>query len=126
MMGIVLRQKGWSLIEISIAMAVCGLLLSLAWPSYHGFIVKTRRAEAQQQLVQLHLAQQRYRLVNHKYADSESLSFPKSPYYKFSISKETGSPFQLQATAIGTQKRNKGCDAIYLDAEMKKLPQECW
>lgn len=120
------EQGGWSLVEICMAVAVCGLLLSLAWPNYQTLIVKARRAEAQQQLVQLHLAQQRYRLVHHKYADNTSLSLPVSPYYKFSINTKTGNPFQLQATAIGAQKRNSKCDAIYLDAEMKKLPRGCW
>lgn len=39
------KQKGFTLIEIMIALAIVGILASIAWPSYQTYITRSRVAE---------------------------------------------------------------------------------
>jgi type IV pilus assembly protein PilE len=40
------RARGFSLIELMIAVVIVGILAMVAYPSYEGYQVRTRRSEA--------------------------------------------------------------------------------
>ncbi|MDQ2780285.1 MAG: type IV pilin protein [Pseudomonadota bacterium] len=62
------RARGFTLIELMVAVVVVGVLLSLALPSLLGSIRKSRRSEAFNKLGAVQLAQERFRANNPTYA----------------------------------------------------------
>lgn len=61
------RYRGFSLIEVLIVLAVVGILGSLAWPTYAGYIVRTRRTEGQVALIDAMQKQERYHASHNTY-----------------------------------------------------------
>jgi type IV pilus assembly protein PilE len=64
----VARARGFSLIELMIAVAIVGILLAIAVPSYQDHLRKGRRADAQAFLTQVAQRQQQYLLDARTYA----------------------------------------------------------
>ncbi|MFZ2403918.1 MAG: type IV pilin protein [Methylobacter sp.] len=61
------KIRGFSLIELMIAVAIVGLLAAVAVPSYRSYIQKGNRAEAQGALVVFANAMEQWRLQNGSY-----------------------------------------------------------
>lgn len=64
----VAKARGFSLIELMIAVAVVGILVAIAVPSYQGQLRKGRRAEAQAFIMQVAQREQQYLLDARAYA----------------------------------------------------------
>jgi len=47
MRNIMIRNKGFTLLELMITLAIIGILAAIAYPSYQAHVLKTRRALAQ-------------------------------------------------------------------------------
>ncbi len=62
------RQRGFTLIELMITVAVIGLLAAIAYPSYTSQIAKGRRAECRSGLLQSMQQQERYYSQYNAYA----------------------------------------------------------
>lgn len=73
------RVRGFTLIELMIAVVVVAVLLSLALPSLMGSIRKSRRAEAFTKLNAVQLAQERFRANSPTYATSLSNGAASAP-----------------------------------------------
>lgn len=54
------RRHGFTLVEMLIVLAIMAILTSIAWPSYAGYIVRTRRTEGQVALIEAMQRQERY------------------------------------------------------------------
>ena len=61
------RRRGFSMIELLIAMVIIGVLASVAMPAWHDHVIRTRRNEAQATLFRLMLQQERYFTQNGSY-----------------------------------------------------------
>ena len=64
----VAKPRGFSLIEVMIAVAIVGILVAIAVPSYQNHLRKGRRAEAQSFITQVAQRQQQYLLDARTYA----------------------------------------------------------
>jgi type IV pilus assembly protein PilE len=53
-------QRGFTLLELMIVVAVVGILASIAYPAYQDSVLKGRRAEARTALLELMQQQERY------------------------------------------------------------------
>ncbi len=62
-----IMTKGYSLIEIMIVIAIVGLIISIALPSYQNYILKVNRSEASSALMLATNAMERYRINNYSY-----------------------------------------------------------
>jgi type IV pilus assembly protein PilE len=62
------RSPGFTLVELSVVLAVAGVLASLAWPSLQGHLQRSRRADAVAALMRVQLAQESYRAHHGLYA----------------------------------------------------------
>lgn len=58
------RKKGFTLIELMIVLAIVAILIVLALPSFQDTIRKSRRSDAMNAILDIHLSQERWR-VNH-------------------------------------------------------------
>ncbi|MGS0756213.1 type IV pilin protein, partial [Roseateles sp. GG27B] len=61
------RSGGFTLIELLVVMAIIGILLSIALPSYSSYIKKARRTEAKATLMQTAQFMQRFYAANDSY-----------------------------------------------------------
>jgi type IV pilus assembly protein PilE len=61
------RQIGFTLIELMIVVAVIAILAAIAYPSYSRYVLRAKRADAKQQLLQAAQWTERYMTVNGSY-----------------------------------------------------------
>lgn len=64
------KQKGFTLIELMIVVAIVGILAAIAYPSYQESTAKSRRANAQAELMSLSSAMERYYTANNHYSNA--------------------------------------------------------
>ncbi len=110
------NERGFTLIELMIAVAVIGILAAIAYPSYQDSIRKSRRADAKATLLQAAQWMERFYTENNRYDQDRAgtltttitagtSSFPKaapleggSKYYAITLAAITQNTFTLNAT----------------------------
>lgn len=66
------RQRGFTLIELMIAIVVVGILVGIAFPAYQNSVRKSHRSAAQAQMLDIANRQQQYLLANRVYTSTLS------------------------------------------------------
>jgi type IV pilus assembly protein PilE len=124
--------RGFTLLEILIALAIVAVLTAIAIPSYFGHLRKAARAEAQTFLVDAAARQHQFLVDRRAYADTLpalSVSAPPdlSDKFTFSVASGDGPPpaFTLTAQAIGAQLRDR-CPVLSIDNLGNFSPDGCW
>jgi type IV pilus assembly protein PilE len=126
------RDKGFTLIEMMVTVAIVAILAAIAYPSYQSHVVKTRRKAAEACLVELAQWMERYYTTKMTYLGA---SLPSTQcrtelqdHYDFAFS---GTPdatsYTIQATAKGHQfAKDTSCSPLGLTYKGEKTPAECW
>ena len=115
------RRRGFTLIELMIALVVVAILAAVALPSFMDSIRKSRRSEAFSALSNIQQAQERWRTNNAAYASNLSASAPTglnipsttaNGYYTLSLADVSATGYKAVATAVtGTSQANDGACA---------------
>ncbi|PJF39909.1 MAG: type IV pilin protein [Phototrophicales bacterium] len=113
------QQKGFSLVELMVVIAIVGVLLAIAIPSFQGQGIKTRRADGQAKLLEIQGNMERYIFDNNTYPSKLSLMSAYSSdevlsdegHYKVKIKAATSSCpitscYVLLATPQGEQAKD--------------------
>ena len=111
------RTRGFTLIETMVAVAVTGILGSVAWPSLEGHLQRARRADALLALLQSQLAQERYRVNNPRYGSLVEIGVSAtspSGHYALVVESADDGGFALRAEATGRQSRDAACRVLRL------------
>ena len=66
-------QKGFTLIELMIAVAIVAILAAIALPSYSSYVVRAKRSAAQSQMMDIANREQQFLLADRSYADQTKL-----------------------------------------------------
>lgn len=118
-------EKGFTLIELMITVAIVALLAAIAYPSYTEYVMRSRRVEGQNLLNDAAARQERWRAQNGSYTTTATdLKLPTSTsYYTLVLSAASdGSDggYTLKAQRAGVQASDSKCGDFTLDAKGKK------
>ena len=126
------KPKGFTIIEVMIALVIVAILVALAYPTYIDYVRKSKRGEAQQLLMNWSINQEIWRSNNTQYATTGQMAAPTDGNYTFDFSvNPTATVYTLQATASDDQandeaKDGTSCTPLTLDHQGVKLPAACW
>lgn len=125
-------KKGFSLIELLVALAIMGILAAVAIPSYQSYVVKGNRAAAQSFMMDLANREKQFLLDARTYADFTTLGVSApvdfSKHYAIAISAPASTPpsFTITATATSSQQISDGSLPLTLNDQGVKTPADKW
>lgn len=134
---------GLSLIELMIALAILGVLLGLAWPSYQGQVRRAYRAQAQAALLEAQQFMERWQALQGRYttdsgaAPALPLRLQKAPAegeprYLLSLASVDAASYVLKAEPQGVM-AGDACGSLTLSSTGVRgrtgsglSSQQCW
>lgn len=122
-------NRGFTLIEVMIAVIIIGIIASIAIPSYQKYIIQSRRAEAQAYVSELALRVERERANSSTYQAIACHTQASIDFYTFCATPGVNAATQyvITGTATGTQLTQDGaCSPLTLDQSGTRLPANCW
>jgi type IV pilus assembly protein PilE len=106
-----LNQKGFTLVELMIVVAIVGILARIAYPSYVAHIARGKRVEAEAALIQLAQFMERYYTEQQRYSGAtlSQTTVPANsatPNYNLTLT-TTAATFSITAAPTGSQTGDK-------------------
>jgi len=133
--------RGFTLIELMIAVAIIGILAAIAYPSYTNYVLRGKRSLAKAVLTEVASRQENFFVDRKSYADSlTDLGYPAATFCviadntartsctdaTYEITMETSAVgttvvgFTLTATGKGSQLRDKDCKTLTVNQKGEK------
>ncbi len=120
--SMVMKQKGMTLMELMIAVAIVGVLAAIALPSYQNSIRKSKRADATTTVSKVAAEQEKFYMQNNKYGTTAQIATKmngtnvistQSDHYTVAItSADVTKDYTITATAKGNQAKDTGCQTF--------------
>jgi len=128
-----LSENGFSFIELCIVIAIVVILVTIAYPNYSNFVLKSHRSDAIASLLYYQAILERCYSENFSYAEP-CKNLPNFPinsskgYYQINLSNLTATTYLFTAQAIGRQNLDKNCINISIDENHHKISTRntCW
>jgi len=127
-----INQRGFTLIELMITVAIVAILAAIALPSYQQYVIRGNRAAAQAQMMDIANREQQFLLANRAYADKNALiasgyapPSEVSDHYGWDVTIGSGTvpSFLITFTPTGSQASDGD---LTLDSEGLKGPEGKW
>lgn len=109
------KQRGFTLIEMTVVTAIAGVLAATAYPSFAGPVFKARRTDGLTALLALQMSQERWRSEHSSYASLDDLKLNATSsmgYYRLNVGSATATGFTASATGTGTQANDSACKVL--------------
>lgn len=94
----IILQKGFTLIELMVVMAIVAILAAVVYPSYQDSIIKTKRAEGRTALMEIMQQQERYYTQNNTYFTFTSTT-ASNQFKWYSGDSAVASSYEIKAEA---------------------------
>jgi type IV pilus assembly protein PilE len=114
-------HRGFTLIEVVVAMAILAILLTLAYPAYLNQAIKARRADGHSLLYEAAQRQQQQFTENNAFTATvgsgglDMNAGSQEGYYTLSITQPSGNTtYTLTATAVAPQTADTSCGNLTL------------
>lgn len=126
------KQRGFTLIELMITVAIVGILGAIAYPSYQNAMIKNRRASAKAYLSDVAQRQQQYLMDNRAYAGTAADLKVAQPadvtrYYELAITVAASAPPAFTATVTPISTGPQASDGpLSITSNGTKLPDGKW
>jgi type IV pilus assembly protein PilE len=145
------QQKGFTLIELIVAMMVAAILVSIAIPSYSSYVRKSRRTDAKTAVLDLASLEERYFSTANAYTnDSTNLGYGAGNFWPYSVgggyynvqipqlvaaTATTPAKYTITAVATGNQTNDSQCASFTvtsqgaqsaLDSSNNDSTATCW
>ena len=120
------RMRGFSFIEIMIAVVVAALLMAMATTAYSRYVFRARRADAHHMLMTIAHAEERWYATYNRYTDDMSkLGYDASPhaYYELALTVDDAAAQSYLATAMPIDAQTSdACGELTIDNAGRKTP----
>ena len=138
------RKRGFTLIEVMITVAILGILMSVALPSYQSQVLRTKRASAAGCIMELAQFMERVYASNIRYDQNAGAAtalpgtacqneLSSSYSFAFATAQPQSRTFTINATPAGVQAtRDAGCGTLSIDQAGVKgvsgtsAAAQCW
>lgn len=127
--------KGFTLIELMIAVAIVAILAAIAYPAYNEQVTKARRSDAHAALMNTAALMEHYYTENNSYVGASVANIGASAtspegYYNMTVGNITSTSYTLSATPVagGPQAGDTTCGTLTLTSTNIKGPNPaaCW
>jgi type IV pilus assembly protein PilE len=95
-------QKGFTLLELMIVVAVIGIIASIALPAYADYLEQARATEATANLADLRIQMEQYFQDNRTYVGGPCAPANAGQFFTFSCTVETVTTYRLAAAGTGS------------------------
>jgi len=136
------KRKGFTIIELMVALAIIGILAAIAYPIYTSFTTRANRALAMTEVTRIAQLQERFYMDNRTYGTLTGLGFAANTIgldsqgdpvaagaglYDVTITPApTATQFTVQAVATNNQTSDAGCTTMTMTNTGVVLPDACW
>ena len=117
--------RGFTLIELMIAVAVIAILASIAVPSYRGYVERATRTDAHAGLMEAAGQLERCYTVNNSYASCTTIT--DSPDDNYAISLTSAASTYTLTASLKSGRGPDGCSGnLTLNHQGVRSPAACW
>ncbi|MBW3926793.1 type IV pilin protein [Neisseria meningitidis] len=102
-------QKGFTLLELMIAVAILGILTLITYPSYKTYIRRVRLSEVKSTLLMNAQTMERYYRQKGTFATYDKNKLKQNEYFKITLSEVSPDHFTLKATPNPTTNEGETC-----------------
>ena len=137
------RQTGFTLPEIMFALAIVGILVSMAYPSFMDSLRQSRRSDAHSALLIASNKLERFFSANDTYttdeellgffAEGDSPALSAGGHYTITVTPGNSgisSSYVVTAAAAAGQQQDAGCTTLTVDSTGRRTPDprtsSCW